>query len=204
MTGAARRQLIQRLEAARLALAPHVVDRLGDYLNLLARWNRQINLTGLPLDPPSDQAIDRLIVEPLSAISWVDEGPLGWFDFGSGGGSPAVPIKLTRPQARLTMVESRGRKASFLREAIRQLELPRATVFEGRYQTVPATSGMTGSARLVTSRAVKTDSDLLDAAGALLVSGGRLLIFGRDGDVPPRCGFVVTAAPPGLAVLSRK
>ena len=49
-----------------------------------------------------------------------EPAPLAWFDLGSGGGSPAIPLKLVRPDARLTMVESKTRKAAFLREAVAQ------------------------------------------------------------------------------------
>ena len=44
-------------------------------------------------------------------------------DVGSGGGSPAIPLKLAAPAVALTMVEVKARKSAFLREAIRQLEL---------------------------------------------------------------------------------
>ena len=42
-------------------------EALAAYLDLLGRWNRKINLTALDVDPPSDEAIDRLLVEPLVA-----------------------------------------------------------------------------------------------------------------------------------------
>ena len=51
-----------------------------------------------------------------------------WFDIGSGGGSPAIPLKLARPTLPLPMVESKTRKAVFLREAVRALGLARREV----------------------------------------------------------------------------
>ena len=44
-------------------------------------------------------------------------------DVGSGGGSPAIPLKLAVPRLSLTMVEAKARKSAFLREAIRHLGL---------------------------------------------------------------------------------
>ena len=73
-------------------------DSLDAYYRLLARWNRTINLTALSLDPLADEALDRLFIEPLAAAPYIREAldvtPLSvWFDLGSGGGSPAIPLK---------------------------------------------------------------------------------------------------------------
>ena len=118
--------LLARAERVGVATAAEVRDRLEGYFHLLARWNVRINLTALPLDPPTPEAIDRLLIEPLVAATWA-ETPLIWYDVGSGGGSPAIPFKIVHSRAKLTMVESRTRKAAFLREAVRTLELPRPT-----------------------------------------------------------------------------
>ena len=61
-------------------------------------------------------------------------------DIGSGGGSPAIPLKLAAPRIKLWMVESKTRKSAFLREAIRQLDLreqssrPGVTKSSSRYR----------------------------------------------------------------------
>jgi 16S rRNA (guanine527-N7)-methyltransferase len=55
-------------------------------------------------------------------------------DIGSGGGSPAIPLKLSAPAASLTMVEVKARKSAFLREAIRTLRLERSSVETARYE----------------------------------------------------------------------
>src|SRR5262249_62154900 len=105
------------------------LDDLGAYLRLLARWNATVNLTSLALDPPGDETFDRLVVEPIVAAERMHGVPGGsssvavWYDLGSGGGSPAIPLKLVRSSWTLTMVESRERKAMFLREAGRHLKL---------------------------------------------------------------------------------
>jgi 16S rRNA (guanine527-N7)-methyltransferase len=181
--------------------------RLLQYLELLARWNRRINLTALPVDPPSDSALDRLILEPIALASLVPDAPIEWFDLGSGGGSPAIPLKIVRPQARLTMVESKTRKAAFLREAIRELELPATRVVEGRFEEAVADPNLRGTAQLVTVRAVRIDEDLFASAAALLAPGGRLLAIGTAPDqVPPDPRFIpepVEGGLPTVAVLRR-
>ena len=87
---------------------------------MLSRWNQKINLTSL--DDP-DEAIDRLMLEPLAAVRFVPAGVSAMMDIGSGGGSPAIPMKLVSPKVALTMVEVKARKSAFLREATRHLKL---------------------------------------------------------------------------------
>ncbi|MBW8866026.1 MAG: class I SAM-dependent methyltransferase, partial [Acidobacteria bacterium] len=108
-------------------------DALEQYFSLLARWNPKVNLTALPLNPPGDETFDRLFVEPVVAAAHIEplnfrDAPLKWIDLGSGGGSPAIPLKIVRPSWHLTMVEAKERKAAFLREAIRALRLQEADV----------------------------------------------------------------------------
>src|SRR5207302_1163702 len=114
-----------RTRAARadLSIDGREIAALEAYFRLLARWNATINLTALPLAEPTNETFDRLFVEPLTAAPFVLDAGQVWFDLGSGGGSPALPLKIARPSLRLTMVESKSRKAAFLREATRQLGL---------------------------------------------------------------------------------
>ena len=91
-----------------------MLEPLEAYFQLLTQWNAKINLTALPLDPPTDETFDRLLVEPLAASKQIPtHTPSVWFDLGSGGGSPAIPLKIARPALRLTMIESKERKSAF-------------------------------------------------------------------------------------------
>jgi len=141
------------------------------------RWNATINLTALPLESPTDDTFDRLLVEPLAAARRIPDEPSVWFDLGSGGGSPAIPLKIARPALKLTMIESKTRKAAFLREAIRVIGISEAEVLSDRFEDVATARGAVRVADLVTVRAVKPDPGLFDAAGLLLKDGGRLLLF---------------------------
>lgn len=148
------------------------------YFRLLAQWNVKINLTGLPLQAPTDDTFDRLFIEPLAAAALVANAPGIWFDLGSGGGSPALPLKLVRPALALTLVESKTRKAAFLREVVRALKLPATDVANVRFEELP---DMT-KADLVTVRAVRPDAALFNVSARLLKRGGRLFLFGKPGN----------------------
>jgi 16S rRNA (guanine527-N7)-methyltransferase len=172
-----RDRLLERAGKADVAIAPALLESLEVYYRLLTRWNDRINLTALPLREFANPTIDRLLIEPLAAARFVPDRPLQWFDLGSGGGSPAIPLKLARPAARLAMVESKARKAAFLREAIRTLELGSAEVANARFEAVAERPELQGSADLITVRAVKVDDSLIQVAATLLGKAGQLLVF---------------------------
>lgn len=191
-----RDRLARRAQSAGVTLTRPVVEQLETYFQLLARWNARINLTSLPLGKPTDETLDRLLIEPLAAAKHVEDSAIHWFDLGSGGGSPALPLKILRPRARLTMVESKARKAAFLREAVRVLRLSEASVENRRFEQLALERATVERASLVTVRAVRPDAELFSVAIQLLRLGGRLLLFrseGRDQPKPPGLRLVENA-----------
>ena len=176
-----------------------IVEQLETYFELLARWTVKINLTSLPLRPPTDESLDRLLIEPLLAAKHVENTEITWFDLGSGGGSPAIPLKILRPTARLTMVESRSRKAAFLREAVRTLGLANTSVKTARVEDVGLEADSLGQVDVVTVRALGLDEGILESVRRLLrpsgylTAPGHLLAFGASA-TPPPAGFLLLEA----------
>jgi len=167
--------LASRLAEAKLSLTSNQIELLGEYWRLLERWNSRINLTSIPLEGSPSHSIDRLIVEPLMAALLIPQPPVTWFDLGSGGGSPAVPLKVVNPAASLTMVESRSRKGAFLREVVRSLGLAVTDVAIGRFEDVALRQA--SAADCITVRAVRADKALFDSALRLLRPTGRMILF---------------------------
>ena len=175
-------------------------------MQLLARWNRRVNLTALNVDPPTDDAIDRLLIEPLVAAALIEAADRLAIDVGSGGGSPALPMKIAAPALRMVLVESRGKKCAFLREAVRHLELPDIAVENGRIEGLAQRSEFQGAADLVTMRAVAPSDELWGSMRVLVKPGGRLFWFGGRPDTafPNGIGSVrqqIVATPPNNQVL---
>ncbi len=169
-----------RAGACGVSVADDLVARLGAYLDLLARWNRRINLTSFDLDTPADAAIDRLVVEPLQAVRFVRDDDRLAVDIGSGGGSPAIPVVLACPWLQMTLVEVRARKAAFLREAVRALDLSGARVEAIAFESLTADSSLVAQVDIVTMRAVRADREIWTAIDTLLAPTGRVLWFGGD------------------------
>ena len=169
--------LVARVKAAGLTVDSTQRAALRAYFELLKHWNKRINLTALPLDSPTNATIDRLFLEPILAAMLLGDRHTNWFDLGSGGGSPAIPMKTCWPRATLTMVESKSRKGAFLREAIREMAIPNTSVANSRFEVLSREARTRGVADLVTVRAVKPNAVLHAAAFSLLRVGGTLAMF---------------------------
>ena len=182
-------RLLRRTRTAGISVPASVAAQLETYFRLLARWNAKVNLTSLPLDEPTDETFDRLFIEPLAAARLVEDSWTPWFDVGSGGGSPAIPLKLARPALKLTMAESKARKAAFLREVVRELGHSDVSVETSRFEELAVRPEMEGSAGLVTVRAVRADAKLMSSVSRILRSDGRLLMFRPTAQTEPLVGF---------------
>ena len=178
-----RSRLVRRAAKANVFLGDPLAERLTAYYELLARWNRKINLTSIE---NVDEAIDRLLLEPLVATRYVPMTANLMMDVGSGGGSPAIPLKLAVPRLSLTMVEVKARKSAFLREAIRQLGLEDTRVENARYEELLARPELHEAHDLVSLRAVRTEARVLTSLQAFLAPSGVILLFrGPSGPQAP-------------------
>jgi 16S rRNA (guanine527-N7)-methyltransferase len=169
-----RTRLGRRAGKAGLFLSDELAERLTAYYQLLSHWNRKINLTSL--DDP-DAAIDRLLLEPMMAVRQFPADDVRVMDVGSGGGSPAIPMKLAAPMSSLTMVEVKARKSAFLREAIRVLELDSTSVETIRYEELLARPELHEAFGLLSLRAVRVEVRTLLTLQAFIKPGGLLFMF---------------------------
>ncbi|HYG05298.1 MAG TPA: 16S rRNA (guanine(527)-N(7))-methyltransferase RsmG [Stenotrophomonas sp.] len=160
----ARNDLVRGLQA--MGLEPAFADPLWAYLALLARWNRTYNLTAIR-DPR--EMVTRHLLDSLAMRPFIEHGTLA--DLGTGPGLPGIPLAITRPALRVTLVESNGKKARFLREAVRQLGLANARVAESRAEALDEP----GAYDHLTARALDTLAGIIEVGGHLLKPGGTLL-----------------------------
>ena len=168
------RRLERRLARTAMRVSTAQLDQLADYLILLVRWNRRMNLTALD---DQDAAVDRLIVEPVVASAEMDAHSRSLVDIGSGGGSPAIPLKVMRPDVALTMIEVKTRKSVFLREVARHLGLSSTAVETTRFEDVLAKPNVLGTVDTLSVRAVRAETAQLALFGQALRQGGQQLWF---------------------------
>ena len=141
------------------------------YLALLLRWNRAYNLTAIR-DPR--EMVGKHLLDSLAMHASVDAiaaagGSLA--DLGAGAGLPGIPLAIVKPGLHVTLVEANGKKARFLREAVRTLPLPNARVVESRIEAFDAPAAFDA----ITARALATLPLILELGGHLLKPDGVLL-----------------------------
>lgn len=155
-------------------------DALGppllDYLALLDRWNRTYNLTAIrdPREMVTRHLLDSLAMHAFVGAPGAAVGTLA--DLGTGPGLPGIPLAIATPGLQVTLVESNGKKARFLREAVRTLGLGNARVAESRAEAVDVHAHNHGAGYdAITARALDTLAGIIRVGGHLLKPGGRLL-----------------------------
>lgn len=179
-------RLADGLAAMDLEPAPEAQAKLLAYLELLAKWNRAYNLTAVR-DPV--EMVARHLLDPLAVLPFVHGMTLA--DLGSGAGLPGIPLAIARPDLAVTLIESNGKKARFLREAARALPLPNVVVREARVQEAA------GPFDVVTARAFASLADMLAWGGHLLAAGGRWLAM--KGRIDPD---EIAAVPEGFRLIA--
>jgi 16S rRNA (guanine527-N7)-methyltransferase len=166
------------------ALAPFHVsretsDRLTRFVALLLDQQRTMNLIAPSTIPTvwTRHVADSLQVLPLAPQAKC------WVDLGSGGGFPGIVVACAladTPGAHVHLIESIGKKAAFLREAVQEIGVP-ATVHHGRIEDVAPR--LAGEVDIVTARAVAPLKDLLTMIAPFLERGAQgLLLKGQDVD----------------------
>jgi 16S rRNA G527 N7-methylase RsmG len=179
------------------SLGAAVVRRLSSYFGMLERWGQRIRLSG------SKQAIELVgrhladalhlnaaltELESARAPQTDDEAAPLYLDVGSGGGLPALPLLALAPKRQVVLVESRSRKATFLRSALYELELghDQTRVLDERLETLEASGAFNRPFSAAWSLATFAPAEWLSRAAPLVApDSGRAFVFLAGDDVEP-------------------
>ena len=179
-----------------LKLDPALAGPLLKYLGELVLWNKTYNLTSVR-DPA--EMVTRHLLDSLVMLPHVEGRTV---DVGSGAGLPGIPVAIANPALHVTLLDSNGKKARFLRHVQRALPLTNVEVVEARAEA------FTPPARFdsVVTRAFGSLREFLELTASLGADRGRWLAMKGKldrkelADVPP--GFRVEQemqlAVPGL------
>ncbi len=152
------------------------IDRLLAYRDLLLEWNTRFNLTAIR----DKEAVERvLLLDAIRMLPALDAAIAAsglrhpsLIDIGSGGGLPAIPIAICRPDLDVTMVEATGKKVRFLDEAISWLGIARARAVNARAEELAVLPSDRERYDIATARAVSSLPALIELAGPFLRPGG--------------------------------
>jgi 16S rRNA (guanine527-N7)-methyltransferase len=181
--------LFEGAQALGLALTSKELEAFRIYQTELAEWNAQFNLTAVR---DESQVQIRHFLDSLSCLLGMDEATgigtagrrvsksvrnlrLTAIDVGSGPGFPGVPLKIVCPRLRLTLLESTGKKVTFLRHIIAVLGLDDVQVIHDRAERLGLSPEHRESYDLVLARAVAELPILAEYTLPLCSLGGRVI-----------------------------
>lgn len=123
-----------------------IVDKAAEHFSLLLKWNQKISLTTIT-DPK--QAAEQLYFESLFATKFISNEINSIVDIGTGAGFPGLPICFAKTGLSITLIEADKRKAAFLSEVRRSLNLSNLKIINDRFENISLESD------LVTVRALE-------------------------------------------------
>lgn len=159
--------LQQGIAALELNLDEAQVAKLLDYLALLNKWNSVYNLTSVrdPMQMVTLHVLDSLAAVPAFA------GAKNVLDVGAGGGLPGMVLAISRPDMKVSMIDTVHKKTAFLNQVKAELELANVTVYTKQVQQLEVKTKF----EVITSRAFADLSDFVNWSGHLLQEGGQFI-----------------------------
>ena len=159
--------LKQGINSLELDLGDDQVEKLLDYLALLNKWNSVYNLTSVrdPMQMVTLHVLDSLAAVPAFA------GAANVLDVGAGGGLPGMVLAISRPDMKVSMIDTVHKKTAFLNQVKAELELGNVTVYTKKVQELEVKTKFD----VITSRAFADLSDFVNWSGHLLAEGGQFI-----------------------------
>jgi 16S rRNA (guanine527-N7)-methyltransferase len=165
--------IIQGAAAFGLKVSHSQVMQFSRHAQMLAAWNRKINLTAIT-DP-----IQVAVKHYLDAIAPLDHIPCQGrlLDIGTGAGFPGIPLKIMRPAQTMTLIDSVRKKITFVKSVIRELELQGIEALHTRAEELGRDAAYRAKFEVIVCRALADPQAVVRLALPLLAANGRIVVF---------------------------
>ena len=159
-----------------IALPDGAADRFARYHDMLIEANKTMNLTRVPDDPA--EAVDRNYLDSLAplAVPGLLDGVTALCDVGAGAGFPGIPLAIARPDIRVTLMDSLGKRVNFLNDVINSLGL-NAEAVHLRAEEAARMDAYRDRFDAATARAVAALPVLVELVMPLVRPGGRFIAY---------------------------
>ena len=121
--------LVEGLHRMSLNLSDQMIDQLMAYLNLIEKWNRVYNLTAIR---ERDEMIKLHFLDSLSILNHLEMEHV--LDVGSGAGFPGIVLAITKPELKVTVMDSVKKKTTFMQQVKSELSLTNLNVVNARVE----------------------------------------------------------------------
>lgn len=149
------------------------IDKFDEFFNFLIKINEKMNLTRI-ISP--EDAAKKHFLDSISAAKFIPENAKV-IDVGAGGGFPSIPLKIYRPDIKLTMIDSVGKKVDFLNESVKLLSLNDSSAIHARAEDFALETVAREGFDVCISRAVANLSTLLEYCLPFVKVGGLFIAY---------------------------
>ena len=156
-------------------LTDEACDKFVAYYRLLIDWNERINLTAIT-EP--EEVVKKHFKDSLAALPLLSKGA-SVADIGTGAGFPGIPLLITRPDLRLTLVDSLQKRVTFLETVLKELDL-KAECLHMRAEDFGRLPRYRGQYDYTVTRAVSSLPVLIELTVPLLKVGGKSICYKGD------------------------
>lgn len=169
-------EFIQALSEHGINLTPEQVNQFEMYYELLVEWNQKINLTAIT---EKKEVYLKHFYDSLMPL-WMmplDSYDIQLCDVGAGAGFPSIPLKIAKPELKVTIVDSLNKRINFLETLVSELGLSEVNCVHGRAEDVGQNPQYRAQFDLVTARAVAALNILSEFCLPLVKKGGHFLVL---------------------------
>lgn len=164
------------LEKYNLTLTENQIEKFNKYYDILIKYNQMFNITAIT---EKDEVYEKHFVDSILGVEKITGKTL--IDIGSGGGFPAIPLKIVKDDLSVTLVEATGKKCEFLKAVVKELELVNVTVINGRAEDLAKDNKYRENFDVCTARAVARMNTLSEYCMPFVKVGGNFVAFKGDG-----------------------
>ena len=153
-----------------LKISPDQYVAFATYFKLLLEWNEKINLTAITL--PEEVAVKHMIDSLTCLDNTFFTENCSVIDVGTGAGFPGLPLKIFRPDIRLTLLDFLNKRLNFLQEVVEQLALKEVNLIHSRAEDAGRAKHLRDKHHIAVSRAVARLNVLSEYCLPLVEVGG--------------------------------
>lgn len=156
----------------------NVYQRFLEYNKLLMEWNSKINLVSRKLENIENNILNSIFFLTKYKL----ENKFSLVDIGTGGGFPAIPLKILYPESRILCVDSIAKKIMVVKDIIEKMGLKKITAITGRGEEIGKKSDYKHRFDYVTAKAVAPIKDVKSFGEDFLKSNGKFILI-KGGDI---------------------
>ena len=163
--------LKEKLNEFNIEISDNQLEKFDKYMRLLLEWNEKINLTAI-VEP--DEVKIKHFLDSLTVLKYIHDDDKV-IDIGTGAGFPGIPLKIMKPDAKITLLDSLNKRINFLNIVIEELGLKNIETIHGRAEEFARNKMYREKYDVAVSRAVANLSTLTEYMLPFVKVGGKCI-----------------------------